>query len=55
MHLRNKNNSFGFCLFFKEATLTLKRDKTMIVETILNLKIKTNYKRCNTTVQSRIR
>ena len=38
-----KKNNFGFSVFFKEAILTLKRHKRIIVEIILNFIIETNY------------
>ena len=48
--LEKYNYNFGFSVFFKEATLTLKRNKIIIAEIILSFKNKTNYQRCNTTM-----
>ena len=44
MHLENKGMILvGFSEFFKEITLTHKRDKNKIFEMILNFKIKKSY------------
>ena len=41
--LEKQNDNFIFSVFFKEATLTLKRHKRIIVELILDFKIKAIY------------
>ena len=48
--LEKKNHNFRFSAVFKEPAVTLQRDRRIMVETVVDSKIKTNYLRCNTTI-----